>query len=390
MLLAGVITGTAVLMTGCTTNPHPIQTSAATESTTAEEIAQNEGTSAATEDNESEAETEGTEAGPKTVMVNYEDVLNANNSGSILKNHENYSTNVKVIRGDYRDYSSLLGYSARTIYGTSDYAFYMTDFTGVNPDNIQEEKVLYTHTDEFDEISYIDGTSEAFRMWYAMPGSEKAWNIPDIGNIPYMIDVNGEFVGTEQEATDNNDGTITMVTTAPAQGNSEFLEMPADWNDGTIEYTYILDADTLELQKLNTKVIFPEGEFAIYEITSEYDVAAPQEFTDMCDFAAKYDVKPKHVTVIYDPDTNMEERYEMQTESSNLVKIAPKEGYALYMDKEGTIPFEKPEENEYTIYGLPITDVTDAYSSDHTTNTFEIKIPEEEFEGSGESEATLN
>ena len=344
------------MLAGCASNQANVHTNTATESTVVEstEAATENETTAAAEETSESGTVEETAPEPKIVMVDRDDFIAANTTGNILKNHDSYSTNFRVIADEHGDNFSACGFSNYSSYGNADTVFYSMDHTGVENSEFKQTKTLYTKTDEFDEATYSDGTTEAYKVWYAMTGDEKSCYLPDIKDIPFVSTENGEFPEDEHEATDNNDGTLTMVTTSLANVTAELPFIPDEWENGTIEYTYTLDADTLEIQNIKSKVILPDREFDFYEVSTEYDVEGSQEYKDMCDFAANYDVKPKHVTVIYDPDTNREERYEMETESSNLVKISVKDGYALFMDKEGTVPFEKPEVNEYTVYGLPI------------------------------------
>ncbi len=360
IMLVGLLSGAAITMSGCFT-PTPRKQKAATDSTVvAAEAEEASGTEAATEAAtepatsaaaETVAETE-PETKPEPVSVSLEDMIAANTSGNILKNHKNYKGEIKIVEDKDGKNVVASGYRSLLIYGDADTVYYCKDYTGAETDDVLIDKTLYTKTDEFIQKTYSDNTTESSKLWYAMNGEEKSTYIPDINEIPFIVTLDEDANEKISSMEIPGDGSVTLVTTSPIRNNINVVETPDEWKGGQIEYTYILDSKTLEIQKMSAKIVLDDEKIDFCEITAEYDVEEPQDYKDMCDFADSYDIKTKTITIVYDPDTNKEETYTMSTMESNVISLCIKDGYEMYMDKEGTQPFVAPDTNVYTIYAI--------------------------------------
>ncbi len=360
IMLVGVLSGAAITMSGCFT-PTPRKKPAATESTVATSEAEDaSSTEAATEPETvavAETETETIpetvpETKPEPVSVSIADMITANTSGNILKNHKNYKGEIKVVEDKDGKNVTANGYKSMNIYGDSETVYYCWDNTGAETDDVLISKTLYTKTDEYTQKTYTDNTTASSKLWYAMNGEEKSNHIPDINEIPFLVSFDKDANEKISSLEVPGDGSVILVTTSAVKNNPNITNVPDDWKDGQVEYTYILDAKTLEVQKMSTKIVLDDEKIDFCEITAEYDVDEPQDYKDMCDFADSYDVKTKTITIVYDPDTNKEETYTMSTMESNVISLCIKDGYEMYSDKEGTQPFVAPDSNVYTIYAI--------------------------------------
>ncbi len=357
IMLVGVISGAAIAMSGCYT-PAPRKQKAATESTvTAEETEKAE--EAASPETVTEPETSAQaevetvpETKPEPVSVSIDDMVTANTSENILKNHKNYKGEIKIVEDKDGKNVKASGYKSLLIYGNSETVYYCKDYTGAEEDDLLIDKILYTKTDEFTQKTYTDNSTVSSKLWYAMNGEEKSNYIPDINKIPFIVSYDDNTNEKISSIEVPGDGTVTLVTTSPVRNNENVVNVPDEWKDGQVEYTYILDSATLEIQKMYSKIVLEDEKIDLCEITAEYDVDEPQDYKEMCDFADTYDIKTKTITIVYDPDTNKEESYTMSTMESNVISLCIKDGYEMYMDKEGTQPFEAPDTNVYTIYAI--------------------------------------
>ncbi|MCR5289715.1 MAG: hypothetical protein K6E51_06975 [Treponema sp.] len=289
----------------------------------------------------------------------YSAMVQANTRTQLLSRHNNYSTNTISIHDTHGTLQTqAYGFDRLYHYVQSDAVYEIQDYSSFGNETTIDE-VLYTTTDKYWNIHKADGTEKKIASWYAMTDKE----IPDYQeSLDFSSPIgDGKDSGEHIVATkDNKNGTMSIVTNAPATSATDIENIPDAWRDATVEYTYLVDTQTLELQKLTVVICTKKERINFIEETVTYDASAPQEYESMRTFAQKDIFKPaehtRTVTVVYNPGTSAEERFSKTGNTAYGISPIPRKGYKGYKDPAGTIPFNGSDgKSDVIIYALPAT-----------------------------------
>ncbi len=293
--------------------------------------------------------------------VTYQELIDANSNEAVFSRHKNWSSKVEAAQDDTAVRAfGLYGFESFArpgmLYAEKDYYEEHTE------DHHYYVNALYTRTDDY-FMRKIEGEGEGYSFnWYVMTDEEKSDTRLKIGCDPDAIPIlsDGAEVGEHIVSTESNrDGTLTVTTNAPADIFPDFAEFPDAWKGATIDFRYIVDEATLEMEELNVRVITDEGEFPFMTQINTFDVEEPEGLAKLEGFAEyramqSFD-EPQKITVVYDPDTEKEESFEMSKSKMDAVSIYTREGYDLFYDKEGTDPYAGTKGmDKITVYALPV------------------------------------
>ena len=283
----------------------------------------------------------------------YGKVLAANSFTGMFPRYNNFSiTEVFEEGAKLTDYGS--GQEIAKGYAERGY-FYCENVFPKNAD-ISAIDVLHTESGEWWRLRHTGGTEELIALWFIMPESEKANYIKSIESMVEMSDgrADGETVTS---VAYNGDGTITMTTTvpldkAPIAGDCSF---PAEWNGACCETIYVFDASTLEIKRGFIKVVTQNKKIPFVTYEYGHNVAKPERCDSLMAFKDKVEKKEfeptKKITAYYNYGTAQQETYEYVSDGSFAITPVCRDGYDLYDDAAGTIPFSGLSgKDDVTIY----------------------------------------
>ena len=285
--------------------------------------------------------------------VTYADIIKANSKKSLLKRHKNWKqTTIAAESGALQ--VQALDYYSRVSYSTSDMMYAEFDYTSLDTP-VKSTKELYTKQDSCWTLFFKDEGSKSIVQWPVMTDKERkslASNI-DTGSILDGSDLGEVF----ESIRANEDGSLTMTTTAPAATSTDVRFLPEEWKDARIEYAYTVDADSLELSKLETFIITKNASIKYFTESLDYDVEIPEyhkELKELLKKAASNKIEnPRTITVVYNPDTKDEERFVRSADISYGVLPLYRDGYKPFKDKEGKEAFSGSDgKSDITIYAI--------------------------------------
>lgn len=307
----------------------------------------------------------GKEAGKEQPSVTYEELGEANSFESTFSRHKNCISEKAVAEDESDTAAGALGLFSYKMYLSpdlcySDQVFYDEDI----PDHRYREEGLRDKTEEYYLSTGDDGKKVLGKAWYVMSDEEKAERRLEINGSPESFnligidkDGNEKVVSTE----DNGDGTLTVTTNMPADVCADFVEVPEEWKDATVEYQYRVNKDNLELYELDAYILSGNERIDFLSEKVIYDVDEPEGYKAFCDYLDQYekDKSPetRSIKVIYDPGTDIEETYEMTESLSCQIYPRYREGYSRYSDPEGKTPFQTSDgKREVTVYCIKDVD----------------------------------
>ena len=210
--------------------------------------------------------------------------------------------------------------------------------------------ILFTAKNRYEMNWYSQENSDFSIDWYAYPGEETdidLWTIAPQLNLGYL------------EITDVRMEDGLLVVTMLADEENLPLEIRFEGlQGGQRRETYYLDADTGLIQNIAIDEVYPDGkELPLYTQTFFYEAPDSEVYDAMTRKAAAYEREefenPRTVTVIYDPGTELEETCTRTAEKGDLLYTYFLDGYLMFEDAEGTMPFNGSDGlHDVTIYGI--------------------------------------
>jgi hypothetical protein len=285
--------------------------------------------------------------------VTFADIIKANSKPSLMKNHKNWKAEWKTPEGGVIQ-AKAMDYNSCTLYMNSKMAYLEYDLTDVRTEKKGTEE-LHTKNQVFYYDLHYDGSKTANYEWLILPEQEIA-KIDYIGNWGLIYD--GSDYGEEYKSiTDNKDGTLTMLSIAPAAKMSDVRVLPDEWKDAQIEYNCIVDSNTLEQIKLYAYIITKTERILYFTETIEYDVKFPENSKNMekmLKFINGQKFKnSRNITIITDPGTPSEKIYKRKADVSFKVYPIFPDGYSVFADKEGKEPYKGSDgKRDVTIYAI--------------------------------------
>lgn len=287
-----------------------------------------------------------------------EDLKEANSSEKIYSNHRNWLSENTVSEDNSGIAVKAYGVFDFKSYHEDGVAYFESDF--LDEDGVSHKKEHSLFNGETDYYINVDPSDEK-KMgigWYCMSEDEKneilmnKYAHPD-SFIPFNYPEEEKL----DSIKDNNDGTLTVITYIPTESCPEVINLPEEWKGGKVKYTYTFDKDTLEKKEIVTEII---ADGKTYEFLTEkvfYDVDTPEGFDEISELVYSFkndDPKnPKTLTVIYDPDTDDEETYRITVDKDFGIYTNIREGYSLYKDPKGNVPFTGSDRNsDITMFAI--------------------------------------
>ena len=279
----------------------------------------------------------------------YKAFAKANSREAVFSRHKSFMV-VTIVPKDSPDGLKAYGSSINTLYSEPDYAYSSYEFEGMEDSRLFEEDLL-TSSDAYWHVINKDKSEQMFVEWPVMSDAEKKNNLADFGTF-----LDGESFGEKMTGAKNNgDGTLIIITTAPAEKTVDVRALPEAWKGAVMEYSYVADAKTLELLSLSSRILTEKGSIDYISETISYDVEASKESVSLRDTVKKLEAaepkNPRTITVIYDPGTDKSETFTKTADSSVLVSPVYRDGYKPYKDPAGKIPFTSSDgKSDVTIY----------------------------------------
>ncbi|WP_036609945.1 hypothetical protein [Oribacterium sp. P6A1] len=305
---------------------------------------------------DTKAETE--EADEGTPKLTLEDLSEANSLDKIFSNHKNWASEVKVSEDNSNMAVKAYGLYGFKVYSENGVTCFESDF--LDEDGVSHNLQSSIFNGETDY--YLDPEDDKLMTvgWYVMSDDEKKdvliskYAHPDCF-VPFVyIEEAGETIDSIQ---DNDDGTLTLITLSPVEKATEVINLPAELKGGDARYTYTIDKDTLEVTAIVIEIVVGEETYDLMTEKIFYDVEPPEVYDNMCElvYSFKNDPpkNPKTLTVIYDPDTDDEESFRITVDSDYRISTAIREGYSLYKDPKGNVPFEGSDgKSDVTMFAI--------------------------------------
>lgn len=209
-----------------------------------------------------------------------------------------------------------------------------------------------------------EGERTFAREWYIMSEAERQDVQVSPEDISAVIDL--DLTQTEKllDVTDNEDGTLTVVTRKNAEDTragleAKGIEYTEEYQDAELEVVYLVAADTLEILSYTEYFVTGE-ERSLSDITEvSYDMELPETAAEMQAMKEAVLVgdaaDTKTITVVYDAQTESEESYSLTVPRDVRVQLIFRDGYDFqYADPERSTPFDgTPDaDGNYQIYAF--------------------------------------
>ena len=280
------------------------------------------------------------------LSVTIQDIAMANNREAAFSRHKNWITTTTPSEDNDCLAAKACGLYGFTSFSENGKAYFDTDYCEEDGTKLNEKNLITQNNDYYINDSLKDG--QVLQVsWYLMPDDEKTQRRIERGAdleskavFGYDEDVNEELDGV----TDNGDGTITVDTHVSVDDAPEIVSVPDEWKGGRVEYTYVLNKDDLEMKGMTSRVVTDSGSYDFITETVDYDCEAPEGYNEMSGYVEDFEngmpKNPKTITITYDPETENEEVYTLETDTSYSIAPVIREGYGLYKDPEGKTPFK--------------------------------------------------
>ncbi|MCR5345161.1 MAG: hypothetical protein K6E46_03850 [Lachnospiraceae bacterium] len=309
--------------------------------------------------------------------ITYMDLIEANRQSKVLARHDNVSIFVEVTQDENASIAARIrGANSLTIYCENIYSPYCkADFTGfgfefdrvegVNLVNSRSYFGIKTRGDynEYElELSFVNqfGGHELDRRFYSC------------GLIENHILYDEKIVSS----VDNWNGTLTITTNAPIEEIYRHLDdgipirrvneinpydkLPREWEGATLERVFIVDKKTLELRELVASICIGDEKTELWKETVVIDAGRPAKYLDLVGdiLCIVKDYRMSEVEVLLasvEHERDYTNRvyaliYEGMDEDQALLRnvladfsyklnVVVNEGYALYLDPEGEVPY---------------------------------------------------
>jgi hypothetical protein len=311
-------------------------------------------------DNEATAKDESVQADEELDLnaITLKAVGEANSTDAIASRHKNFSMTTTLMDNDSDVVNEgLYGVGHVDLYWTEDFAYFVQSYTEDDGVTIRELQVL-----EKDKQVYetFEGSEEPYftYSWFVTDDTKELpnqWQI-DFYDPCSFIEESGEKI---VETKDNSDGTISVMTECPFGTTPEVTYIPEGFENAILRFEYVLNKDNLELTKTVADVLNNDETIPFMVQEFQYDVEEPEECKelrntlDTAEIIASEDEDGKIITVVYDPGTDKEEKYEQKFIVGNKIYPILKDGYSRYSDPEGKEPYKGSDgKSDVTIYAL--------------------------------------
>ncbi|MCR5253945.1 MAG: hypothetical protein K6C98_09565 [Treponema sp.] len=290
----------------------------------------------------------------------YKKMMQANSRPVIAAKHKNwYVSNIPADNFKKSEQVKAYGSFSYMAYHEPDFMYFETKTAGMVIPDVETETGLYTRTGTYWNDVNIDGTERLVLQWCVMTPEEKKAQVKNLDDFAALEDgeANGEsFVSF----VDNGDGSASLTTNAPADKVYDIAYLPSKWKKATIEYVYLLDAKTFECKGIDASILIKKKRIPYYHMKIEYDIKyeGNSNMQKLFDFEKRLlTEKPENLrkaTVIYNPGSPDEKKYEKVSDMSYFVYMIFLKGYKFFENPELTVPFEGSNgRSEFTVYLVP-------------------------------------
>ena len=294
----------------------------------------------------------------------YLNMIKANSYDGTLSRRKNYFQTMEYGPGAAFIQIGEDGARIGSYLNKEDGYYYSTSNLSLDADATSFEDVIYTPTGSYVHERKDGADKDKWSVdWYVMSDTERAMYLPDVKQLSIIVD--GRSQGERiVSATDNEDGTFTAVTVMPIEYFPVLAGLvPNEWKGASMEFTYLLDATTYEVEEVTSTVVINgeinDKKIMLYKQIYEYDVEEPARYAPFKAFAAKVETKDfivtKTITAYYDYGTAGQEKFEYGRDASFSIGMILRDGYEPYKDAAGTNPFAEDEridstEEDITVY----------------------------------------
>ena len=238
--------------------------------------------------------------------------------------------------------------------------YYSTSNLSLDADAASFEDVIYTPTGSYVHERKDGADKDKWSVdWYVMSDTERAMYLPDVKQLSIIVD--GRSQGERiVSVKDNGDGTRTAVTVMPIEYFPVLAGLvPNEWKGASMEFTYLLDATTYEVEEVTSTVIVNGERILLYKQLYSYNVEESARYALLKAFATKVEKKDftvtKTITAFYDYGTAGQEKFEYGRDASFSIGMILRDGYEPYKDAAGTKTFAEGEridstEEDITVY----------------------------------------
>lgn len=290
----------------------------------------------------------------------YKKMIQANNRSVIAANHKNWLVQT-IPAGNLKKSQQVKAFGAYSYmaYHEPDLMYFEYKTAGMNIPHVDDETGIYTRSGTYFCDYKKDGSQSLSTQWYAMTPEEKKAQFKGLDDFSFIED-GMEFGEDPLSIEDNGDGTITLTTNAPASQAIDITHLPKAWRKLTVEYKYLLDAKSLECQRLDVSILTKKGKLDYVQEDIEYDInyGGNPNMEKLLNFEKRVlsenPENPRKATIIYNPGKPDEEIYTKVSDMSYLVYMYFRNGYKAFEDAELTVPFTGSKGRaDFTVYLTP-------------------------------------
>ncbi len=291
------------------------------------------------------------------IKVSLDDIAAANKYDKLLEKYSNY--NLIITPG-------VDGYD-KVSYKNYEYYFFPEEMYTVREYSSSMYAYGYdTLTDDY--YKYVMNEEESaydYYVWYVMSDAERdalrteMYLMPSMGGVVEF----DEKYNEEIDSIGYIDGLLCLRTGMPFNNDFfGFANVPDEWNKAVLETWYYIDPVSLEVSSIYIYVNDGSRRYALSSRHAAGNAEVPSYCNSLREYAEyiqKGDyTNPKKITIVYDYGTEKEEKYTRTLSDDIYAAYVLKDGYDLFFDKEGTKPFERPDElpAELLLYALPTSE----------------------------------
>ena len=290
--------------------------------------------------------------------ITLEKIGEANSRDAVFSRHENFATTVELLENDSDVVNAdLYGVERYSMYSIKDEEYFDQSYFDADGSHVREEQILTRENQVYK--TFIEDDEPYYT--YSWLVAENADELPALWRVDYFAPASFPEGSDEKllKVEDNSDGTITAYTSSSLPATPEVQSVPKDLENANMEYSYVLDSKTLEVEKITVNVVNDEKVIPFFEQVTQYDVEEPEAYKELSDnlkntkIVASDGDDSKNITIIYDPGTDQEETYQQSFIKDFKIAMILKDGYGRYTDPEGKEPYKGSDgKSDLTIYAL--------------------------------------